>query len=144
MARVIIEPPKHVVFSTDIPVLIGHINRANHLANENLVALLNEARTRFMAKLPLAKNHIEPSGFINADLAVIYQSEAHYGDTLSIDIGIGDFNRFGLDIIYQVRCQQDGRAIALAKTAMLQFDYQQQQLKPISDTFKQIFSLKPA
>lgn len=144
MARVSIDLPKTFIFSTTIPVLIGHINRANHLANENLVALLNEARTRFMAQLPLSESGINPSHFINADLAVIYQSEAHYGDTLTIDIGIGDFNRYGLDLIYQVRCEQDGRAIALAKTAMLQFDYQQQQLKPISDKFKEIFRLKPA
>lgn len=144
MARITIDLPQTFLFNTDIPVLIGHINRANHLANENLVALLNEARTRFMAQLPLAQNGIDPANFINADLAVIYQAEAHYGDTLRIDVGVGEFNRYGLDIIYQVRCLQDNRAIAIAKTAMLQFNYQQQQLQPINDSFKEIFSLKPA
>ena len=72
-------------------MLIQHINRANHLANENIVALLNEARMRFIRSLDFDDSGIDSAAFINADLGVIYQSEAHYGDRLLIEVGVCDF-----------------------------------------------------
>lgn len=136
MARVTIEKPQHINFTTHIDVLIQHINRGNHLANENLVALLNEARCRFFATFPTKQLNTNPQAFINADLAVIYQSEARHGDVLQFDLSIGDINKYGCDIIYQVSQKNSLQPVALAKTAMLHFDYEKQALAPLSPTFK--------
>jgi acyl-CoA thioester hydrolase len=139
MARVSIELPETFAFSTELDVLIQHINAGQHLGNEQLVALLNEARVRFMESLPMASSGIQRGAFINADLAVIYKAEAHYGDTLKIEVTADDFSKYGCDFIYRVTRVKDGAVVAIAKTAMLMFDYEKNCLKPTPDNFAELF-----
>ncbi|CAA0098169.1 Uncharacterised protein [BD1-7 clade bacterium] len=135
MPKVQIELPDNFTFSTELDVLIQHINRANHLANEHLIALLNEARTRYCEALKTAGADIDFRQFINADLAVVYQSEAKYGERLCIQVHAQDFSRYGCDFVYRVTEIQSGRPVAIAKTAMLQFDYENQKLAPVDADF---------
>lgn len=140
MAKVTIDTPESFHYSTTLDVLIQHVNRADHLANEHLIALLNEARMRFMASLDLTNSDIDPRSFINADLAVIYKSEAHYGDTLKIEIATTDFSRYGCDFVYHVTQSESGKLVALAKTAMLHYDYENSCLAEINDRFIALFT----
>ena len=139
MAKVTIDVPKTFAFSTVMPVLIQHINRADHLANEHLIALLNEARTRYYSKIS-EKNGFNYKEFINADLAVIYKSEAHYGDHLSIEIAANDFNKYGCDLVYKVSQADGGQLVALAKMAMLRIDKNTHKLREVSQDFADYFS----
>ena len=140
MARVIIDTPTSFHYATSVDILIQHVNRANHLANEHLVALLNEARMRFMDSLDFSQCAIDPRAFINADLAVIYKSEARHRDQLNIEIAATDFNQYGCDFVYKVTQQDSAKLVAIAKTAMLHFDYENNCLAPINDAFKALFS----
>lgn len=140
MARVEITTPEYFPFKTEITVLIQHINIGKHLANEHLVAFLNEARVRYMNTLPDEHFGPVPRPFINADLAVIYKNEAFYGDVLQIEVAAQDFNRYGCDFIYRVTRKSDQALIAVAKTAMLQYDFTTGKLKPVSEQFPSFFN----
>lgn len=140
MARVTIDLPERFNFRTDITVLIQHINIGKHLANEQLVAFLNEARVRYMNSLPEEVFGPMPRPFINADLAVIYKAEAFYGDVLTIEVAAQDFNRYGCDFVYRVSRKSDKAIIALAKTAMLQIDTETGKLKTVSENFPSYFN----
>lgn len=140
MAKVTIDLPEKFTFSTDIQVLIQHINRADHLANENLIAFLNEARLRFTESLPKGNSSIDPRSVINADLAVIYKSEAHHGDILSIEVAAHDFSKYGCDFVYRVTQKRDGTLVAIAKTAMLCFDYENKCLMEVPEDFPALFA----
>lgn len=122
MAKITITEPEKYVFSAELDVYVGMINQANHLANEFLIALLNEARNRFYAAHAI--DELTPQGcyFINADMAINYRAEAYHGDTLKFEIGIQDINRVGADFVYRVTRPSDNTLIAQAKTAMLMFD----------------------
>lgn len=139
MARVEISLPPQFAFETRIDVLTQHINAGRHLANEHLVALLNEARVRYMDSLPKQRSATSPRAFINADLAVIYKAEARHGDTLNIEVAAQDFSRYGCDFVYRVTRVQDQRLIAIAKTAMLNMDYDSGKLVPVSADFPRLF-----
>lgn len=139
MAKIDIPLPASFNYSTEIEVLIQHINRANHLANEHLVALLNEARTRYFHQLDSRANNISFRDFINADLAVVYKSEAHYGDKLTIEIGVDEFGKYGCDFVYRVSQSDTQKLVAIAKTAMLHFDYDNNRLKPVPSDFPMLF-----
>ena len=78
-------------------------------------------------------------GFIGADLAVNYKAEAHYGDRLKIEVAAQDFSKYGCDFVYRVTNLKTGQLCAIAKTAMLTFDYQASCLKPVPDNFAQLF-----
>ena len=118
MARVSINMPENFTFITRVDVRIQNINRGNHLGNDQLVALLNEARLRFLPE-EIVDPALEHAGMINADLAVIYKSEAFYGEQLSIEIAAADFHGKGFDLFYRVSAERDGRLVAEAKMAML-------------------------
>ena len=122
MARVVIDLPAQFPFATELDVRIQHINRGNHLGNDALITFLNEARVRF---LPEQINSAEDSHvwMINADLAVIYKSEAFYGEILKIEVAMSDFHKYGFDLVFRVSTiGKDSREVAHAKMAMLTFD----------------------
>lgn len=143
MARVVIVELDHYPFSTEIDVTINLINSANHVANENIIALMNEARVRYSKQLGLDKQ-ADGVSYINADLAVSYKSEAHYGDRLKIEVGAADANKYGCDFVFRITRTSDGRLIALSKMAMLAFDYQKSQVCAPSTNFWQALGLEQA
>ena len=51
MARIRIELPDRFAFSTDIPLLMSHINYGNHLDNAQLLGIVSEARVRFLKSM---------------------------------------------------------------------------------------------
>ncbi|HUH38132.1 MAG TPA: thioesterase family protein [Spongiibacteraceae bacterium] len=122
MARVSIEVPEQLEFEVELPILISHINRGDHLGNESLVSLLNEARVQFLRSRGVAEWGAQSRQVVNADLAVIYKSEGRYGERLRIALGVGARHRCGYDLLYRVVEADSGRLIALAKTAHLLID----------------------
>ncbi len=135
MARVTIEMPEHFGYATELPVLIGFINRGDHMANEALVALLNEARGRFMADRGVQEYRASGQLFINADLAVVYRSEARYGETLRIEVAGCDPHKYGCSIVYRVTERDTGRLIAEARTGHLLFDPASGRPVPVTEGF---------
>ncbi len=135
MSRVTMQMPETYPFSTEMDVRIEHINRGNHLGNDQLISFLNEARVRF---LPEQISDPSLSGFamLNADIAVIYKSEAHYGDTLKIEVAPEDFNKYGFDLFFRVTKKNDEREVAYAKMGLLLFDFENKKLKKVSTEFK--------
>lgn len=140
MARVSISLPEQFGFRTELPVYISMINRADHLGNHEIVALMNEARVRYIRSLGLDEKHVLGHGLINADLAVEYKSEGHYGDVVVVEVAACDFHKYGCDFVYRLTHRDDGRLIALAKTGMLLFDYQAKRPVAVGDAFRQLFT----
>lgn len=118
MSRVSIYLPEHFSYSTEIPLMVDHINSGNHLGNDSLITLINEARARYTRHCGFLE-YDRKSGLmmVNADLAMVYHSEGRYGETVVIDVAATDFHRCGYDLVYRVSEKASGRAIASAKTA---------------------------
>jgi acyl-CoA thioesterase FadM len=62
MARVKLELPDSLGFSTDIEVHIGYINYGNYLGNNSMLTLIQEARMRFLKSMGYRVVHHRPSG----------------------------------------------------------------------------------
>ncbi len=141
MAKIEINTPSVFGFQTEIDVLIQHINRANHLANEHIIAFLNEARTRYSNTLDYSRMGISSKNFINADLAVIYKSEGHHGDRLLIEVAAQDFSKYGCDFVYRISKKGSNDTVAIAKTAMLHFNYDEKRLAAVPENFEDLFKI---
>jgi acyl-CoA thioester hydrolase len=122
MARIKIVVPAHFSFSTAIPVRITDINYGGHLGNDALLSLLHEARLRFLQHHGYSELDLATKGLILADAAIEYKGESFHGDVLTIFVAADDFNKYGFDLVYKV-LNQHGKAVALAKTGMVCFDY---------------------
>jgi len=102
MARINIKLPDKFVYSTQIELRISDINLGGHLAHDSILSITHEARVRFLRSLGYTEGNIEGPGLILSDAALVYKSEAFYGQTLLVEIAVTDFSKYGCDLIYKL------------------------------------------
>lgn len=139
MARVKLDLPEKFDFSTEIPVRISDINYGGHLGHDSVLSLTHEARVRLLSKYGFTEMDIDGSGLIISDVAIVYKSEAFYGEILKIEIAICDFSKYGCDFVYKITEKETGREIARAKTGIVFFDYKERKVASVPEKFKAIF-----
>ncbi len=131
MPRVEFNTPNVYIFSKDLSIRFKDVNTAKHMGYDHLVSLLQEARIAFFMSYGFDELNARPIGFIIADLAVQYKSEAFYNDNITIDIAIDDIKEKSLDIHYRVTHKTNHKVIALAKTGVVFFDKDKKRPSPI-------------
>ena len=125
MARIKIQMPDKYLFTTQIKVRITDINYGNHLGNDSLLSIIHEARMRFLKSINYSEDNVEGMVIMLADAAIIYKSQAFYGDELTIEIGISEISKKSCDLYYHVT-KADNKTVALCKTAIVFYDYKNQ------------------
>ncbi|MBS0554542.1 MAG: thioesterase family protein, partial [Proteobacteria bacterium] len=83
--------------------------------------------------------NIEGLGIIVADAALQYLSEAFHGETMVVEIGADDFNKYGCDIVWRMRDKASGRDVARGKTGIVFFDYGARKIAPAPEGFRRRF-----
>ena len=126
MARIKLEMPTVYPFRTEMTVRITDINYGGHLGNADVLALMHEARVRFLKSFGYSEINVEGYGTIMLDSVVIYKTQAFAGEVLQIEIAAGDFSRLGCDIFYRITKKEGGAEVVLAKTGIAVFDYANQ------------------
>ncbi len=136
MARVKLEIPEKLPFSTEIPVRIGDINYGGHLGNDAVLSLVHEARIRFLGSLGYTEMDIEGNGIIMSDAVVVYKSEGFYGDVLRVDVGVTDIQAVGCDVVYRLTSTNSGKEVATAKTGIVFLDHRTHKVTSVPEAFK--------
>ena len=134
MARLKLDMPQKFLFVTTMDVRITDINYGNHLGNDSLLSLIHEARMRFLGSLGYSEANVDGAGIMMADVAIIYKAQAFYGDTLQIEVGIGDISKKSCDLYYRITKESD-KIVALSKTAIVFFDFVRQKPVRIPEAF---------
>ena len=119
MPRIRLKPPERVVFTTCLDIRITDLNYGKHMGHMELIGLLHQARVEFLAANGMTEMNIEGRTLIVVDLAVSYRSEAFFGQTLIIDIGMAVEGSRGVEISYAVRDQGTGELVAVAQTGVV-------------------------
>lgn len=137
MPRVKIDLPEKFPFYTEVPILASDINFANHLGNDRLMGLLQEARIRFFKWLGYNEADVEGSSMILADAALQYLSEGFHGDVIKIEVALGDFGRCNMDVYYRATNTTSGKPLCQAKTGLVFFDYSTRKVQEVPARFKE-------
>ena len=137
MPRVQIDLPEQFPFFTEVPILASDINFANHLGNDRLMGLLQEARIRYFKWLGYNEADVEGSSMILADAALQYLSEGFHGDVIKIEVALGDFGRCNMDVYYRATNTTTCKLLCKAKTGLVFFDYIARKVQPVPEKFKQ-------
>lgn len=140
MARIILDLPEVFPFSTEIDIRIGDINAANHVGNDAIIQIIAEGRARFLRRYGYWELDVEGAGLIVADLAIVYKSEAFYGDNMIVEVGVRDFTTYGCDFIYRVTNKKTKKEIVRAKNGSVFFDYEQRKPVNVPEKFKALFT----
>ncbi len=135
MPRIKIDLPDSFIFSTDIPIYIGHINYGHHLDNAQMISLISEARVRFFKSLGYSELDVEGVGIIVADVAAQYRSEAFHGETMVVEMAADDFNKYGCDLVWRMADKATGREVARGKHGIIFFDYTARQAASVPPAF---------
>lgn len=135
MARINIELPHIFIYSTEIPIRITDINYGGHLAHDSVLSLTHEARVRFLSGMGFSEGDVDGVGIIISDAAVVYKTEAFYGQTVVSEIAIRDFHQYGCDFIYKLSDKSTGKEIARVKTGIIFFDYKNRKICKVPASF---------
>lgn len=135
MPRIKIDLPERFLFSTDLPIYIGHINYGHHLDNSQMLSLVSEARVRFFKSLGYTELDVEGVGIIVADVAAQYRAEAFHGETMVVEMAADDFNKYGCDLVWRLSDQASGREVARGKHGIMFFDYAARKASTVPPTF---------
>lgn len=140
MTRVKLHVPHSLPFTTVIPIRIQDINYGGHLGHDALISLLHEARVRFLQQIGLHEFDASGPSFIMAYLSIAYLHEAHYGDTLSIGIGVSACEKTAVEFCYIVKTTTEEQpVIAEAITGMVCYNYALRKTLSLPETFRQQF-----
>ncbi len=131
MARVKIERPENIAFSTRIPVLVQHVNYGGHLSNDAVLAIAHEARIRFLRTFECTEMDAFGAGLIMKDAAVVYKNEGFQGELLTVEVAASDSSGIGFDLYYRMSTMKSEKEVLIAevKTGMVCFDYDKR--KPV-------------
>lgn len=113
------------LYITTISVLVNHTSYGNHLGYDSLLSILQEARMRWLKTISPDLSEINIDGnvaLLVKDLAVTYESEAHHGDELTIEMSVADTSKTSFIIKYQVLNKTTNKNLASASTTLVCFD----------------------
>ncbi len=135
MARIKIELPEQLHFSTEIELYLSHMNYAGHLDNALLLTLVSETRVRLFQSLGYSERDVDGVGIIISDAAVQYRSEAFHGEVMVVRMGAADFSNKGCDLLWRMDERSSQREVARGKTGIVFFDYATRKTAPVPESF---------
>ena len=145
MARIKIDLPSKIAFSTNIPVRITDINFGGHVGNDTILSLVHEARAQFFTYCGYTELDFAGAGTIMSDVAIEYKNQIYYGDSILASVAIGEITKVAFDLFYKLEkrsADDELITVALAKTWMVCYNYEQKKVMAIpGDAVKKITSL---
>jgi len=138
MARLKLTQPDKFHFITQIRINVSMLNYGNHLSNEQILSMAHEARLRFFHSLGASEFDFWGPGLIQTDAAVVYRSEGHYADEIAIGLFITDLSRAGFDVQYSMRNISTEKDLAIVKTGIVCFDYDEKKVRDLPEPFVKI------
>lgn len=139
MSRIKLDVTKQFHFKTEIDIRISDINYGNHLGNDALLSIMHEARIRFFKNYHCKELDVFGVALIMSDVAIQYKTEAHHGDVLQIEMTAYDFSVTSFDLFYYISRTSDNKVIALAKTNMVCYNYDEKRMKEVPTQFLNLF-----
>jgi len=130
-------------FTAKYTVGIGDINYGGHLGNDKALIIFHDARIQFLNYHDLSELNIgESKGIIMVDAQIKYLSQVALHDELSIEIEIEIENSKKFVVHYNVINAKSKKVVISGSTGMLCFDYADQKVKQIPESFVSLFDSK--
>lgn len=132
-------PPEHVCFRTNITVQVGDINYGGHVGNERYLLFAQETRLRFLHAIGQSEVNFGAFGLVLTESHVEYFHELFRGDTIEIALSLTPPTRAAFDCYYTITAMNDQKQVTVAviKTAMACFDYNERKVKSIPEALRE-------
>jgi len=144
MARIEIPLPDRFPFSTELPIRVSDLNYGGHLGNDAVLALVHEARARFLAAHGWREGNVAGAGIIMADAGIVYRAEGFWGMTLKVEVAVQELRSRSCDFVYRLTDAASGREVALAKTGIVFRDPATRRVVSAPAAFRAAFAPAPS
>lgn len=131
------------VFETVMRVRHTEIGIGQHLTIDAMVALLAEARARFLFSKGVKEINAEYQGFIITDVATHFISRAKAREELLFEVGVQNLTDKGGDFIFKVARMYDGTDVARAVMGFVAYDYRLNKEIPLAGALRDAVETKP-
>jgi acyl-CoA thioester hydrolase len=111
------------MFIHSIKVRFRDLDALRHVNNSVYLTFLEEARIAYMQERQAGSVFDAQHGTIVARCEIDYRSPATLGDTLDIEMTVGEIRRSSFEFVYTIYRQSDRQLIAQAKTIMVCYNY---------------------
>jgi acyl-CoA thioesterase FadM len=130
MPRIKLEVLTFYSFHTIIPIRITDINYGGHVGNDTILGLLHEARVQFLQSFDYHEMDVNGAGLIMSDVVIEFKKELFYGKSIKVSIAASDFTKVSFELYYKMETEsvEKTELIALAKTGMVCFNYQNRKI----------------
>lgn len=130
------------VFETVMRVRHTEIGLGQHLTMESMVALLTEARSRFLFSKGVKEINSEYQGFIITNIATHFLSRAKAREELLFEIGVQNLHETGGDFIFKVSRMSDASDVAHAVMGFVVYDYRLNKEVPLTGALREAVETK--
>jgi acyl-CoA thioester hydrolase len=138
VARTKINEPESYIYSAGYTIRISDLNYGNHLSNDKVLAIAQEVRMMWLTGMQKSELDFFGVSLIQGDAALTYLSEGFYADEIDIELGVMDVSSSSFDLVYKMYNVSTNKDLALVKTRMVCFDYNQRRVQRLPDDFKRI------
>lgn len=128
--------PDRFHFATELGVRVQDINYGGHLGNDKFLALIHEARIRFLRHFGFTELDVGGVGLVVVDAVVVYKAEVFHGEVLSIAVTVDGAEERGCDFYYKIVRNSDGKEVARAKTGIVFFDFKTRKMARMPEPFR--------
>ena len=111
------------MFTHTIQVRFRDLDAMKHVNNSVYLTYLEETRIAFMNAHQTGSLFDPQRGTIMARSEIDYRFPATLGDTLVIEMSVGQIRRSSFEFVYSIYRQCDRKQIAAAKTTMVCYNY---------------------
>lgn len=136
--RVKIQIEGKQVFTTTIKLTVSDMNYGNHLGNDRVLSLAQEARLQWLASIDASELNCKGSSLIMSDAMVEYKSEGFREDVVKISIFLDNTHSYGFDLFYEMSIND--KMMSKVKSGLLFFDYEKRKVANEPDQWKQFYA----
>lgn len=124
------------MFVHTLTVRFRDLDALNHVNNAVYLTYLEEARLAFSAEMGVDWARFHELGFVIARCEIDYRHPAVLGDTLRVELSVGDVGRSSFEFVYRMTRAGDGKLIAEARTTQVCFDFIHSRPARLPDTWR--------
>jgi len=132
-----LNPPNN--FQLRLDIRISDLNYGAHVGHTQLLDLIHEARLQFLQQYGQSELKFYEGSLILISLSVEFKSQLFYADSILINVSMEKIRKTRFQLTYTIMNEKNNKTVAIAKTEMACFDYQNNKLRLIPDAFIQIF-----
>lgn len=121
-------------FNIDIPVRASDLNYGNHLGYDRLVAILHQARLKYLYYLGFNESNIDGLTMIMKYLEVDYQGEAFFDDNLHVEVKFIS-EVAAVKVHYTLTKNFPVEPVASAQETILLMNYETKKIKRVPKKF---------